>query len=350
MKQYSNLFLLLLSILILSCNSDDDNNEPFIPDGDYFDGTLILNEGGFSGSSSVSFISNDLSEVENSIFENTNADQNVGLFPQSIFFDGDRAFIISNGSNKISVVNRFTFELLETIDDDLNVPRYGTVLNGKVYVTNQAAFDSDQDDFVAVIDLETLQVEETVLVGAVANHIVNTNGNVYIQNPSLFGSENPVNSISVFNPSSNSIDDVIQVGDDLNSLKAFNNKIYALDDDGVKIINTANFSIETRINKPENLISLNNLRIESGQMYYTSGTAVYSSSLSSTELSSEVIFDYESEFANGTLYGFDIHDGQFYLADAADFASNGTVFIYSSSGDLLADFTVGLAPNSFYFQ
>jgi len=101
MKQYSNLFLLLLSILILSCNSDDDNNEPFIPDGDYFDGTLILNEGGFSGSSSVSFISNDLSEVENSISRILMPIKMLGYFLQSIFLDGDRAFIISNGSNKL---------------------------------------------------------------------------------------------------------------------------------------------------------------------------------------------------------------------------------------------------------
>lgn len=350
MNKYSTLFLLFFLAFIISCSSDDDITEPVIPDGDFANGTLILNEGGFSGGSSVSFISNDLSEVENSIFENTNPGQSVGLFPQSIFFDGDRAFIISNGSNIISVVNRFTFELIETIDGDLDVPRYGTVLNGKVYVTNQAAFDSDQDDFVAVIDLETLEVEETFLVGAVANHIVNSNGTIFIQNPSLFGSENPVSSISVFDPSSNNIDEVIQVGDDLNSLKAFNNNVYALDDDGVKIINTADFSIETVINKPSNLTSLNNLRIESGQLYYTSGTAVYSSSVSSAELSSEPIFDYGSELANGALYGFDVHEGQFYLADAGDFASDGTVFIYSSSGDLLADFTVGLNPNGFYFQ
>ncbi|MBZ9650809.1 YncE family protein [Psychroflexus montanilacus] len=350
MNKYSTLFLLFFSAFIISCSSDDDITEPVIPDGDFANGTLILNEGGFSGGSSVSFISNDLSEVENSIFENTNPGQSVGLFPQSIFFDGDRAFIISNGSNIISVVNRFTFELIETIDGDLDVPRYGTVLNGKVYVTNQAAFDSDQDDFIAVIDLETLQVQETFLVGAVANHIVNSNGIIFIQNPSLFGSENPVSSISVFDPSSNNIDEVIQVGDDLNSLKAFNNNVYALDDDGLKIINTVDFSIETVINKPSNLTSLNNLRIESGQMYYTSGNAVYSSSISSGELSSEPIFDYGSELANGALYGFDVHEGQFYLADAGDFASDGTVFIYSSSGDLLADFTVGLNPNGFYFQ
>jgi len=45
-----------------------------------------------------------------------------------------------------------------------------------------------------------------------------------------------------------------------------------------------------------------------------------------------------------------VNEGQIYVGDAADFASNGSVFIYSLEGQLVKEFNVGLAPNSFYFQ
>ena len=130
MNKYSTVFLALFLLMTLSCSSDDDSPGQVIPDGDFANGTLILNEGTSAGGS-VSFLSQDLQEIDNSIFEDVNAGEGLGLFLQSIFFDDDKAFIISNGSNIITVVNRYTFELIGTIDSDLSVPRYGTVHNGK---------------------------------------------------------------------------------------------------------------------------------------------------------------------------------------------------------------------------
>lgn len=345
MNTYSKLFLSILSIFILSCSSDDDS-APVIPEGDFVNGTLVLNEGGFSGGASVSFIPNDLSEVNNTIFEDTNTDEAVGIFPQSIFFQDDKAYIIANQSNLISVVNRYTFELLGVVDSGLNKPRYGTVLNGKAYVTNQASFDTNQDDFIAVIDLETLEVEQTITTGKVVEYIVESGGQIFVQN-AAFGTGNQ---ISKFDPSSNSISETIEVDTKLNSLEVYNNKLYALDSVGVKVIDPSTFSVETEIDKPESVESFNNLKVENDQLYYTLGTAAYSSSITASVLSTEVIFDYGSSSSFGSFYGFDVNEDQIYVGDAGDFSSDGTVFIYSTSGEFIADFEVGLAPNNFYFQ
>ncbi|MBZ9786315.1 cell surface protein [Psychroflexus sp. CAK57W] len=344
MNTYSKLFLLVLSVFLISC-SDDDDNLPVIPDGDYFDGTLILNEGGSAGGS-VSFLSSDLQQLSNSIFEEVNPNTGLGLFLQSIFFDDDKAFIIANGSNLITVVNRYTFELIGTVDSGLNVPRYGTVHNGKAYVTNLAAFDSDQDDFIAIIDIETLEVEETVVVGAVAEHIVSFNDDLFIQNAAFgFG-----NQISKFNIASSSITETLQVSSGLNSMQVYNQSLYTLDSEGVKVINPSTFTVENQIAKPESLESVNNLRVENDQFYYTSGTAAYTSPTSATELFSEFIFDYGSTSTFGSFYGFEVNDDRIYVGDAGDFASNGSVFVYSITGELLTEKAVGIAPNSFYFQ
>jgi hypothetical protein len=346
MNTYFKFLVIAISALvIISCSSDDDNPQPVIPDGDYFNGVLILNEGGSAGGS-VSFLGADQQEVVNDIFADANDGEGPGLFLQSIFFDDEKAYIISNGSNIISVVNRYTFELLGTVDSGLSVPRYGTVLNGKAYVTNLAEFNTDQDDYVAIVDLETLEIEETVIVGGAAEYIVSSSGEIYIQNAS-FGNGN---TISKLNPMSNTITETLEVGEGLNSMRAYNQKLYTLDSEGVKQIDLATFTVETEINKPEVLTSVSNLRIENDQLYYTSGTAAFSTSISSSELSSEAIFDYGSDSVFGSFYGFEVNEGQIYVGDAGGFTSNGSLFIYSSEGQFVKEFTVGLAPNSFYFQ
>jgi len=346
MNTYFKFLVIAISAFaIISCSSDDDNPQPVIPEGDYFNGVLILNEGGSAGGS-VSFLSSDQQELVNDIFAEANDGQGPGVYLQSIFFDDEKAYIISNGSNLISVVNRYTFELLGTVDSGLSVPRYGTVLNGKAYVTNIAEFSTDQDDYVAVIDLETLEIEETVIVGGAAEYIVNTSGEIYIQT-AAFGSGN---TISKLNPVSNTITDTLKVGEGLNSMRLYNQKLYALDSEGVKRIDLGTFTVETEINKPEDLTSASNLRIENDQLYYTSGTAAFTTSILSSELSSEAIFDYGSDSSFGAFYGFEVNEGQIYVGDAGDFSSNGSVFVYSTEGQLVSEFSVGIAPNSFYFQ
>ncbi len=93
-------FLISLTALFAACSSDNDGGTP----GNYAEGILVLNEGGFG---TVTFISDDLQTVNQDIYASVNGSTaEVGQFVQSMFFDGDRAFIISSGSNKITVVNR----------------------------------------------------------------------------------------------------------------------------------------------------------------------------------------------------------------------------------------------------
>ena len=344
MKLYFKFSIVFFLILLFSCSSDD-SPRPELPDGDFAGGTLILNEGGSAGGS-VSFLSNDLQELTNSIFED-NTNQQPGLFLQSIFFDDDKAFIISNGSNLISVVNRFSFELIGTIDSGLSVPRYGVTYNGKAYVTNLDSFGEQDDDFIAIIDIETLEVDETVILGTAAERILELNGEIYVQG-AVFGSGNKV---VKFDPSTKTIVETLDVGEGLNSLQKGENEIYTLDEDGLKIINAQDFSIKSELDKPESLGGIGNLRVDANLLYYTSGSEVYSISKTDSELSDEPILDYGGDSDFGVFYGFEVNESQIFIGDAGDFTSNGKVFVYSLSGQLLAEKTVGdIAPNSFYFQ
>jgi hypothetical protein len=64
-------FVMLL--LVFSCSNDDDMTSS-APLGDYEDGILIVGEGGFTTSGTVSFVSNDLMTSENGVFFNVNAE------------------------------------------------------------------------------------------------------------------------------------------------------------------------------------------------------------------------------------------------------------------------------------
>ncbi|WP_127844773.1 YncE family protein [Psychroflexus aestuariivivens] len=334
--------LLLLSIFIVSC-SDDDSIDDVSPEGDYQNGFFVLNEGSPVGS--VSFMSSDFQELSNSIYENKN-DALLGSYLQSIFFEDDRAYIISNGSNIITVVNRYTFELIDTIDSDLNIPMFGTTHNGKAYVVNIADFSTGADDYLAVIDLETLEVETTVEIGDFAEEIYEDNGMIYVQNTN-YGIGN---SVSKFDPNSNTFVQTLEVGEGLNSTDVENGKMFAATSEGLKIVDLNSFSIENTWELPNTLNSIQNVTVDDNAVFYTSGTSVYSTDLGAEDLSSEAILTYESNSDYGVFYGFKVEDSQIYIADAGAFTEAGTILVYDISGQLIADFTTDIGPNGFYFQ
>lgn len=341
------LMALASSILFVSCSDDDDNGKviPQVPLGAYDNGVLIVNEGNGSAGT-ISFITNDLANVGQDIFGAVNPGQGIGGYVQSMFFDGDRAFIVSNGSNKVTVVNRYTFELIGKIETGFNVPRYGVVENGKAYVTNLASFTDLADDFISVINLSTLTVESTIAVNGLAEKITGANGKLYVAN----GSYGAGSSVTVINASTNTIESTIDVGISPNSMKKENGFLYVLCGnytDASKLVKI-NLSTNQKVSEVEmtGLVSAQNLNIEDNKVYFTIDSDVYSEDLTATTFSTTPLFTSTAT----TLYGFGVNDAIIFVGDAKDYASDGEVFIYNTSGTLQKQFSVGLLPNGFYFN
>lgn len=350
MKRISKLLTMaiLSGFFLNSCSSDDDAVDPIEepqPEGAYADGFFVLNEGS-SGGGSVTFIDNDLQEVEQEIYQQVNPGDDLGQFMQSIFFNDDLAYIISNGSNLITVVNRYTFELVGKVESGLQVPRYGAVADGKAYVTNLAAFDSTTDDYVAVIDLETLEVEENIDINAPAEQIVEENGIIYVQN-AVFGSGS---GISVIDAASSEIINTIDTEENLNSFEIENGVLYALSSATLERIDLISGEVLDEIEIDTDAGSAANLDLEDGMIYYTIGNSVYTMGSNAGTAPADALFSYESNSDFGVMYGFEVEDGRIYVADGGDFASNSFVEIYTTSGELLENIEVGVGPNGFYFN
>lgn len=343
---FSKSLVVAFCAIFLGCESDDNNQTAL---GSYDNGILVLNEGGVG---EVSYLSNDLNTIQHNIFSTVNGDvQNLGQFVQSIFFDGERAFIISNGSNKITVVDRNTLAYITTISSGFAVPRYGAVLNGKAYVTNHSSFTTGTDDFVSVIDLATLTVIDQIQMNDFSDKIVAANGNIYVAN-GYFGSGETV---SVIDPSSNNVSSVINVGISPNSLEARGGTLYVLCGSFTNESKLVKVDLETNVIVGENVFPASmgnaaNLDIDGEKLYFTVGGKIYAISTDATQISDNPLVNTGStSFYMG--YGFAVNNGRIYITEAAaDFSSDGKLLIYSADGEFVAEKPTGLGPNGIYFN
>jgi YVTN family beta-propeller protein len=347
MKTIKSIFrtTLLCSLLIIAaCSSDDDASVPPAPQGDFDFGTLVLNEGGIG---SVTYISEDFDRVDQQIYQSVNPGEELGAFAQHMFFDdSDRAFIIGGGSNLITVVNRFTFEKLGEITTGLDNPRYGVVEGGNIYVTNQASFMTNDDDYVAIYNADSFAPSTPLVIGKPVEFIISDGSKLYVQNAAFgFGS-----GITVIDPNTNSVETEIPTGAALQGIKINASTMYALHASGMDVISLSSQTVTSTINLPSDISGATNLDIFNGRFYYTFGASVYSSELAASTLSNTPIITYESQSQFGTMYGFEVNDGFIYISDATDFVSDGFVEIYDLDGNLVFSTSTGVGPNGFYFN
>ncbi|MBC3757689.1 YncE family protein [Hyunsoonleella sp. SJ7] len=338
----NKLLVLALSIglFFTSCSTDDDTI--IIPKGDYENGILISHEGNFGmGNASVSFVSFDLNTVENDVFNNVN-NKLLGDTAQSIAFNGDLAYIVLNVSNKIEIVNRYTFESVSTIDSGLSNPRYMAISNGKGYVTNWGDFTPSDDDFLAVIDLTSNSIIDTINTSYLPEEIVAQGNKVYVAT-GIFGNGNKVD---VINTETDEFEESITVGNSPNSLQ--------LDDDGdLWVLSSENLiEIATSTNQISRTIALNaaitspsKLNFDNGALYLYSGGSVYKMEETASTLPSV------AEIESVSFYDMRVKDGVLYALDAKDFVSDGSLTSYDlSTNTEVNSATVNIIPGGIYFN
>lgn len=346
---------LVSSIFLTSCSDDDDNNET--PLGSYDNGVLILNQGGFgNGNATISYISEDFVTHQNDIFSIVNPTITLGDTAQDIGLYQDLAFVVLNYSNKIEVVNRYTMTHVATISTGLSNPRYIAFSNGKGFVTNWGDGGSTSDDFVAVLNLSTYAVSSTISVAEGPERIVEENNKLYVAHAGGYGYGN---TISVINGSTNTLSTTINVGDVPNSLEVENGSLYVIcggnpsyaptETAGSLVkINLSNNTVSNTINFPA-AIHPSNLVIDDNKVFYTIDDAIFSKGLNDTTLPSTPLFTTTAQGVYG-VYSFAVENDKIYVGDAADYSSNGKVYIYSSTGTLEHQYTVGVIPAGFYFN
>ncbi|UPT69835.1 MAG: hypothetical protein M0D53_11905 [Flavobacterium sp. JAD_PAG50586_2] len=343
------------SLFLASCSSDnDDNQEPL---GSYDKGVLILNQGGFGhGDASLSYLSEDFATQQNNIFALVNPTLTLGDTGQDIGFINDKAFIVLNYSNKIEVVNRYTMAHIATISTDLSNPRYITFSNGKGFVTNWGDAVDTTDDYVAVLNLTTYEVSGTIPVAEGPERIVANNNKLYVAHAGGYGYGN---TISVINASNNTFVTTITVGDVPNSLEIEGNSLYVICGGKPSWAGSETAGKFVKVNLSNNTVSSfidfpaathpSNLEVVDNSFYYTIDADIFKSTLNAAALPTTELFSTTAQGVYG-VYSLAVHDNTIYVGDAMDYNSNGKIYLYTTTGTLVEDYTVGVIPAGFYFN
>ncbi len=346
------LFVALFSFLV-SC-SDDDPVTPSEPSGAYEKGILISNEGPFGGGfGSVTYIGNDLETVEQNIYQNVNVNDNVGNVLNAIGFYEDTAYLIANVSNKITVVDRYTFEKKSVIQNGLNNPRHFDAVDGIGYVTNWGDPLDESDDYVAVIDLSTESIVTNISVAFGPEKVLALGRKLYVAHKGGYGHNNI---ISVIDADTYQVDEEIEVGDVPASMADdFKGNLWVLCE-GIPSWtgNETNGSL-VRIRTSSNEVTLNLdfgaqnhpqfLSADTGYLYYNLNGNIYKMRDTDSELPTT------EELSGLYFYNMVVNEGMLYGADAKDYASNGSIEMYSIEGNsFVKSISTGIIPGGIYFN
>lgn len=323
------------------------------PLGPFENGILVSHEGNFGmGNASISFVSYDFATVENNIFNNVNGNA-LGDTAQSIAFYDNLAYVVLNGSNKIEIVNRYTFESVTTIDSGLSNPRHIAFANGKGYVTNWGDGSSATDDYLAIIDLSTNTLSaQTISVEEGPEEIVANDDMVYVAHQGGW-SQNDI--VSVIDTGSDTVTTTINVGDVPNTLQFDDlGDLWVLCGGNPSWTGNETAGKLSKINTSDNSVTSidfgatehpNFLSISDGMMYYYLGGSVYKMATSDSTLPST------SEITGLNLYNMTVKDNMLYGVDAGDFVSNGTFSSYGLSSNTMTNTTnVSIIPGGIYFN
>lgn len=343
---------LFASVLLFTaaCNDSDDLIEN-VPLGAYENGIFISNEGNYgSPNSGVNFISSDLANVISQDIYKTNNGEDLGNVFQSVGLNGDNAYLVVNSSNKIAVVNRYTFKKQGTVTSNLVSPRYIAFSNNQYFVTN--------NDFSGTYKLNIYKNDNTFVKSIpfdrYAEKVVEAGGNIAVQTDgSLYNFTTGTmditgHSITLVNPTTNVVNKVVTLPDsgEIKDLVSYQNYAYALSttskDSYIYKINPSDGSYTTTT--LTDIPSVNKLRIDNGNFYFIdAANKIYSKNIVTTTSSASLLT------AKGYVYGFDVIDGKIFVSDAGTFTGNSTVYVYSTSnGSLLKTFTAGVGTNGFY--
>lgn len=315
----------------------------------YSNGYIVANEGNYgSPTGEISYIDAN-NNVTNNVYHLANNGEALGDILQSIYFNGDKSYLVLNNSNKVVVTNRASFVKSATITSNIVQPRYTTVANGKIFTSN---WGSNTTQFVSVHDATTLAYITSIPLSEDPEEIVTVNGKVYVNKSSYRAG----NSIEVIDPATNAIIKTITLSSGLQSITVIGNDIFALctgsTGSTVYKINTTTDTVAASVANasvvPPSDYEALKFTSDATKLYIAGVTSVYSLNTDLASFSSTPIFTTTPSTSYGDFYGFAAIDGKIFQGNANSFGPSSTVNVYSLTGTLLNTFSTTVGANNIY--
>jgi DNA-binding beta-propeller fold protein YncE len=345
----------VLSLLLLFLQSCDDEPKP---KGKYESGAIIVNEGGFgSANGTLTYFDVATGSVEQNIFRNEGG-AFAGDVVQSVTFSGEKGYVVINGDNKVEIVNGNTLERLETIESsDLDKPRYVEVIGDKAYISVWGPYEDGGyaliDSYVLVVDLTNNTVIKKIETDEGTENLLFGGTYLFASNHNFGGS----NSVAVIDPTSNTLVKHIELtSGPAGSVLDANGKLWVICTGDFGASNGQLFRIHPSTLAVEESIDLNvnpdmDLAItpDKSNLIYSVGTSIYSIPISATVAPTDELFEATDVVFNYAM-GVDPDSGNIWIADALNFATEGKVYVYTSSGAPVTSINAGISPTQVVFK
>lgn len=346
-KLLTVLFAVVLLFNMSSCTSDSAEFE--ISPITYQNGYFISNEGNFnSQGAKVTFLTRDLSLKQDDVYGYNNNKEILGDVLQTIGLNGNKAYLVINNSNKIVVVDRYTFKKLGVITNQIDNPRGIAFANDFIYVSN-LNFSTNATSVTKYKASDYSFVSKITMTGG-ADKAVEAGGNIFVQNAtSGYG-----NMITYINTSNDSKTELTVPNGKINSTISYKSNVYTISSTATDsyIYKISGTGAMTPVVTLTGIPSATNLQIDNDKIYFSSANKVYTTSLATPTVPASPLLTAADGGPYFTLYGFNVIDGRIFASDVKQFTQESEMTVYSATtGTKLSSLkTGGLGANGTFLN
>jgi len=346
-KLLTVLFAVVLLFNMSSCTSDSAEFE--ISPITYQNGYFISNEGNFnSQGAKVTFLTRDLSLKQDDVYGYNNNKEILGDVLQTIGLNGNKAYLVINNSNKIVVVDRYTFKKLGVITNQIDNPRGIAFANDFIYVAN-LNFSTNATSVTKYKASDYSFVSKITMTGG-ADKAVEAGGNIFVQNAtSGYG-----NMITYINTSNDIKTELTVPNGKINSTISYKSNVYTISSTATDsyIYKISGTGTMTPVVTLTGIPSATNLQIDNDKIYFSSANKVYTTSLATPTVPASPLLTAADGGPYFTLYGFNVIDGRIFASDVKQFTQESEMTVYSATtGTKLTSLkTGGLGANGTFLN
>jgi DNA-binding beta-propeller fold protein YncE len=333
------LTLAILSIILFnSCEEETPSTES----ENWSQGVYILNEGNFGfANASLDFFDFELDELNAQVFNEKNQ-MLLGDVLQSIYIDGDQAWLVVNNSGSIFEIDARNAELRNQISG-LTSPRYFLpVSSSKAYVSDLYA------NRIHILSLPDLTVQGFIPVSSWTEEIAFANGKAWVCAPQI-------DQLLLIDVNSDNIDKSITLTTEPLSLAVARNFIYVLCSGGFSQSLPYLYKINTESGSKEDSMQVGDLSTYPSELSYdpVNDRLLWIDENGIQKCSTSDLSDFELliDGKDRIIYGLEVNpwNGDIFVSDAKNYVERGEVFHYSSEAELLQQFPTGIIPGAFGF-
>ncbi len=344
------------ALFFASCDENNDIENP--PESN---GVIVVNEGNFDvGNGSLSYYDEDSSRIINNIVKTANDGSEIGANIQSVFAHDGVGYIVCNAHDKIEFIGMEDNTFLANPETDISAPRYMTVVGDKGYISCWGPWGNNYDlpdSYIAVLDLSTRKVVDSLDCGSGPEGIMAIGDNLYVAN------------------SYDTTVTIIDLNDKSSSLLKFRAAPLHFANDGSGSLwvtlgsaygkHTAEYVGLQEINVSDNSIgdfvqvpglaesgkmavdgNGNNIYVLTAEPYPSSINYVFKFDTNTKTLSSTASISGEN------FYGLGVNPdtNMIYVGDSQGFAGSGKIYVYDETGIMVDEQTSSIGPNGFLFN